>query len=359
MSDLKKYRDECKAFAIAHLKECCAELSEWQDTAVLRDGRVRQLANLCSKFISNHDGLRVAESFINRAAIDAQLAQPVTGSIEELIGDYWAIAYSEGRTGVSRGDDANEVLHRLRQAIEAQRAPADEAPTEQLSEALANFLAEHTRLNQDGIDGHAMRMSMALNYAALNPVPEAEIAEWHEQGYLADEAQGAVDDPVELWARIHRLEADMKGPKGFATWKDAAVYERKLRVVKSCEAEEVFMLKRQIHNLKRHIEDYCPESMPVSGNAGEGVARHELSEAEKSALAEAAKTGATIAEMDGGGIMFINRGEQPGDYDFPTCPTCHGSGHADDVAEHAKRAEPDTPARPDGGILGHRLPRGP
>ena len=61
-------------------------------------------------------------------------------------------------------------------------APSDE-PVE-ISEALADFLAEHTRLNQDGIDSHAMKMTLALNYAALNPTPEADIAEWREQGYL-------------------------------------------------------------------------------------------------------------------------------------------------------------------------------
>lgn len=33
-------------------------------------------------------------------------------------------------------------------------------------------------------------------------------------------------DPNVLWAEIHRLRADMEGPSGFSTWKDAAIAER-------------------------------------------------------------------------------------------------------------------------------------
>lgn len=78
MSDIMQFRVEAQAFAAEHLAECAAELIEWQDTAILRDGRVRELAAKCEKFISNHDSLPVAESLINRAAVErarAALAQ--------------------------------------------------------------------------------------------------------------------------------------------------------------------------------------------------------------------------------------------------------------------------------------------
>lgn len=52
----------------------------------------------------------------------------------------------------------------------------------------------------------------------------------------APAGQGAEDNPVDLWARIHRLEAEAKGPEGFATWRDAAVAER-VRRVKAEKAE--------------------------------------------------------------------------------------------------------------------------
>jgi len=83
MTDLKTIRDQCKKFAKSNLQECCAELIEWQDTAILRDGKVRELTALCSTFIANHDGLRVAESFVNRAAIEATIA-PDTGELAKL-----------------------------------------------------------------------------------------------------------------------------------------------------------------------------------------------------------------------------------------------------------------------------------
>ncbi|MGZ8887985.1 MAG: hypothetical protein ACXW1D_00335 [Halobacteriota archaeon] len=76
MSDLKTIRQQCKDFAKLHLKECCAEIMEWQDTAVLREGKVRELAAIAQGLIDNHDALRVAESYINRAAIEAVTAVP-------------------------------------------------------------------------------------------------------------------------------------------------------------------------------------------------------------------------------------------------------------------------------------------
>ena len=36
--------------------------------------------------------------------------------------------------------------------------------------------------------------------------------------------------PARLWAEIHRLRAAVAGPKGYATWQDAAVAERVRRV---------------------------------------------------------------------------------------------------------------------------------
>lgn len=33
---------------------------------------------------------------------------------EELLGAYWDLAFSEGTTGISRGDEANLILHKLR-----------------------------------------------------------------------------------------------------------------------------------------------------------------------------------------------------------------------------------------------------
>lgn len=39
----------------------------------------------------------------------------VDDDLEELLGRYWDLAYTEGKTGESHGDEANEVLHKVRQ----------------------------------------------------------------------------------------------------------------------------------------------------------------------------------------------------------------------------------------------------
>lgn len=60
-------RKAMQAFAEANLPELCAELTEWQDTAVLRDGKMRQLAQLCT-FVS-HGKLTQAERLVEVLAI--------------------------------------------------------------------------------------------------------------------------------------------------------------------------------------------------------------------------------------------------------------------------------------------------
>ena len=69
MSDLKAIRESCCVFAKENLVDLARELIEWQDTAILCDGKVRELAKLVGGFIENHDSLRLAESFINWAAL--------------------------------------------------------------------------------------------------------------------------------------------------------------------------------------------------------------------------------------------------------------------------------------------------
>ena len=61
--------------------------------------------------------------------IDAALAAPdssLASLIESLIGEYWDIAHEEGKTGISQGDLANQVLGRIRNALKANAAPQDQ-----------------------------------------------------------------------------------------------------------------------------------------------------------------------------------------------------------------------------------------
>lgn len=56
-------------FVNEHLRELCAELVEWQDTGRLRQGRLRELAALCTFDPNGH--IRLAERMTERAAIRA------------------------------------------------------------------------------------------------------------------------------------------------------------------------------------------------------------------------------------------------------------------------------------------------
>lgn len=38
------------------------------------------------------------------------------------------------------------------------------------------------------------------------------------------------ENPVRLWAEIHKLRAEIQGPQGYRTWKDAAIAERHRRI---------------------------------------------------------------------------------------------------------------------------------
>ncbi|MES2730012.1 MAG: hypothetical protein V4621_07980 [Pseudomonadota bacterium] len=53
------------------------------------------------------------------------MARFETQHIEELLGEYWDIAYSEASKGESRGDDAQEVLSAINWAIEKLIAERD------------------------------------------------------------------------------------------------------------------------------------------------------------------------------------------------------------------------------------------
>jgi hypothetical protein len=53
-----------------------------------------------------------------------------------------------------------------------------------------------------------------------------------------DKVMAPLDDnennPVRLWAEIHKLRAEAKGPDGFDTWRDAAIHQ----IQRASKAEE-------------------------------------------------------------------------------------------------------------------------
>lgn len=75
--DRKKLRDESEEFAATNLRECAEELMEWSETALLRDGKVRELARLCAVWAGDRDALPIAERIVQRAALRAAVTPNV------------------------------------------------------------------------------------------------------------------------------------------------------------------------------------------------------------------------------------------------------------------------------------------
>jgi hypothetical protein len=77
------------------------------------------------------------------------------------------------------------------------------------------------------------------------------------------------NNPVRLWAEIHKLRAEAKGPDGFETWRDAAIHER-LRATKAeAKARGGAFLIEAINMLRRDAE----EGFKVRGEIAEELAR--------------------------------------------------------------------------------------
>lgn len=66
----RRVMEEGREYVKAHLAECAREMLEWYDTALLRDGRMRELAKILKPISPNYDSLGLAESLVRRAALE-------------------------------------------------------------------------------------------------------------------------------------------------------------------------------------------------------------------------------------------------------------------------------------------------
>jgi hypothetical protein len=65
-----------RIFALAHLAECCAEIVEMQNTSILRDGRVRELAKMYD--FAGDSALILAENEVKRLAMQKLASSSAT-----------------------------------------------------------------------------------------------------------------------------------------------------------------------------------------------------------------------------------------------------------------------------------------
>ena len=61
MEAIKKYVSD-------NLPELAAEVIELKSTGILKKGLMRELANMIESYLPDFDGMKIAESMINRAA---------------------------------------------------------------------------------------------------------------------------------------------------------------------------------------------------------------------------------------------------------------------------------------------------
>lgn len=64
-------RQKCVEFAVEHLSECASELLEWSSTSLLRDGKLRELSEMCRAWGCGAEALSVAESIVQKVALEA------------------------------------------------------------------------------------------------------------------------------------------------------------------------------------------------------------------------------------------------------------------------------------------------
>jgi len=107
----------------------------WDDTGTRHEDVVNAMNDLRKVLAKNAN-----------AAPDSSLAP----QIESLIAEYWDIAYEEGKTGISQGDLANQVLGRIRNALIAwaQRA----APQDQDAKDAARYRWLRDHASNDWLD---------------------------------------------------------------------------------------------------------------------------------------------------------------------------------------------------------------
>lgn len=75
--DALAVRDEAREFAALHAGTLASELIRWQDTGLLPDGKLRDLAAIWSK-LDESGSMALAESSATRATLDALVKNAAT-----------------------------------------------------------------------------------------------------------------------------------------------------------------------------------------------------------------------------------------------------------------------------------------
>jgi hypothetical protein len=170
---------------------------------------------------------RLKDADAKLAEYEAPTAQQLPEELDELLGKYWSLAYSEGKDGVSHGDDANEVLHKLRCLYRASTAQPDSEREALLiaGQRMANTMYNMAQrvgfvLTKDAADGltelhQAWDKAYANRHSPTAPQDAQERTSCHHPytgrgasyscvycAQPADKPEGKAEQPRNLFAEI-------------------------------------------------------------------------------------------------------------------------------------------------------------
>lgn len=135
--------------------------------------------------------------------------------------------------------DGSEPLWTEEQMIDYASACVEASANVQAEKVPAHPAQGDTELSEAQIVNIAIknRLRYQTNESLVKFV--ADIRAVLQLAAMSVELHDFENDPSQLWAEIHRLRADQRGPAGFTTWRDAAVDERLRRVAAEGKLEDI------------------------------------------------------------------------------------------------------------------------
>lgn len=187
MSDLHDARAKATAFAARHVAELSKEVNQWQDTGLLEDGLLHELAEIVRPFASVH-AMQSAESLVNRAARDlaTQAGALHAADVDALAQE---IRRVDGANSLGAGALA-EALMPFLAATQPNAAPAAEvvARIAELEAQLAPYLEaeaaqERFYARQQRVEKIADMLFPKFDSVAVRSGKKPGPLHWHEKSW--------------------------------------------------------------------------------------------------------------------------------------------------------------------------------
>jgi hypothetical protein len=118
-NEMKDARSKAQEFVAANLAECCADEIEWQDTGLLRDGKLREAAKLFGALDKPH-AIPLAQSETARQAMLRAATPPASGAEEPELPP---LPNADGEIAKVRYWNISAMKDYARAAIAAQAKP--------------------------------------------------------------------------------------------------------------------------------------------------------------------------------------------------------------------------------------------